>query len=192
MRLRPDWTGRTVVCIASGPSLTAEDCELVRASGHPVIVTNTTFRRCPWADVLVGFDVRWWKVYGEEVRATFAGRKICALLMATKYGAESPYSDGRAWFDIYPNSGCCAGAIALAGGAARVVLLGYDAGFIDGRKHWHDDHPAELENATSVADWPRLFNILARRAQRSGVHIVNASRATALECFPRVELGSAL
>ena len=85
------------------------------------------------------------------------------------------------------------GAIYQAlGGAARIVLLGYDAEFTDGRKHWHDDHPPELENATSVADWPRLFGILARRAQRSGVQIVNASRATALECFPRVELEAAL
>ena len=192
MPARPDWTGRTVVCIASGPSLTAEDCELVRAFGHPVIVTNTTFRRCPWADVLVGFDARWWKVYGAEVQATFPGRKISASPLALRYGAESPYSDGRPWFDIYPNSGCCAAAIAIAGGASRVVLLGYDAGFNVGRKHWHDDHPAELENAASVADWPRLFKILAQRARRSGVHIVNASRRTALECFPRVELEAAL
>ena len=69
----PDWRGRTVVCIASGPSLTAEDCELVRESGCPVIVTNTTFRLCPWADMLYAFDRPWWNHY-KLIGCYFTGR----------------------------------------------------------------------------------------------------------------------
>src|SRR5262245_15095240 len=67
------WAGKTVVCIASGPSLIAEDCAKVKASGHPTIVTNTTFRMCPWAHVLFGFDSKWWLEYIAEVERTFHG-----------------------------------------------------------------------------------------------------------------------
>jgi hypothetical protein len=188
---RIPWDGRTVVCIASGPSLTASDCALVRAAGHPVVVTNTTFRLCPWADVLFAFDSRWWKMYQAEVEATFAGRKIAVHPSAEKYGAESTV--GEPWFGIYRNSGACAGSLAIASGAARVILLGYDCGFArDGRKHWHSDHPEPLENAATLPDWKRLFAILARRARQAGVPVLNASRHTTLECFKRVELESVL
>lgn len=187
-----DWKGRTVVCIASGPSLTAEDCELVRKSGHPAVVTNNCFRLCPWADAMVAFDGKWWKLYGAEVVRTFAGRKICTSLVGPNYGAESVYKDGPPWFSVYRNSGACAVAIAIASGASKVVLLGYDASDLNGRKHWHEDHPPGLENASSMASWPKMFELLARNAIRAGISVLNASRHTALNCFSRCELEDVL
>lgn len=178
------WEGRTVICIASGPSLTAEDCELVHASGHPVVVTNTTFRMCPWADVLFGFDSKWWKLYREEV-TQFRGEKLSASRLSEKYGA-------RTLMLGYRNSGACAVALAMSRGAARIVLLAYDLMFWDGRRHWHGDHPAPLENASTIVDWARQFGMLAKSARRRGVEIVNASRRTRLTCFPIVSLEAAL
>jgi hypothetical protein len=180
------WTGRTAVVIGSGPSLTAEDCELVRLSGNPVIVTNTTFRACPWADAVFAFDSKWWKMYHREVFATFAGRKISSSPLAVKYGVE-----------VIPrrhqNSGVCATAWAMDQGAARVVLLGFDCSHgLNGETHWHGSHPTELNNTTSIFDWPRQFAALAKQAAKKGIEIVNASRETALTCFPRVELESVL
>lgn len=186
---RPRWDGRTVVCIASGPSLTPEDCEVARAAAHPVIVTNTTFRLCPWADVLYGFDAKWWKAHHGEVQEKFGGQRLCGTQVGEKYGARWLAAP---WFRAYRNSGACAASLALAGGAAKVVLLGYDAGFMDGKAHWHEDHPKGLENATSIADWPRQFALLAKDARRRGVPVVNASRRTRLECFPRAELRTVL
>jgi hypothetical protein len=122
-----------VVCIASGPSLTAEDVERVRAAGHPVIVTNTTFRLAPWADVLFGMDSKWWKEYHKEVDSVFTGRK-----------------------------------------------------------HWHADHPKPLGNGASIKKWPGYFADVAKNARRQGIEILNASRSTALTCFPRVTLEDVL
>ena len=80
-----DWlrayAGRAVVVIASGPSLTEDDCEAVRKSGLPAFVVNTTFRRCPWADVLVAHDSKWWQTYGAEV-----------VITATNVAPDSPES----------------------------------------------------------------------------------------------------
>ncbi len=181
-----EWPGRTVVCIASGPSLTVEDCELVRVSQHPTIVTNTTYQLCPWADVLFGFDVKWWKRYGEEARTAFPGRRISGSQLGTKYGAE--WASG---FTLYRNSGACAVSLALTAGAARIVLLGYDVQFYKNRRHWHPDHPG-MDNCGMIGDWHRQFGLLAKHAWRKGVPIVNASRRTALRCFDQAPLETLL
>lgn len=187
---RPDWSGRTVVCIASGPSLTAEDCEKVRASGHPVIVTNTTFRLAPWADVVFGMDSNWWKEYHKEVASVCTGRKLSTSLAVKQYGAESLHL--APWFPRSLNSGEGAIHLALAGKPKRVLLLGYDCQKTGGKSHHHGDHPKHLGNAGSLKRWPKHFSHLSQEAGRQGVAVENATRQTALTCFPRVKLEDAL
>jgi hypothetical protein len=179
------WEGRTVVCIASGPSLSTDDVALVEKSGLPAVVTNTTFRLCPWAAALYANDLKWWKVYHDEVATEFRGRRFSGSVVAQKYGAE--------WFRGLSNSGAGAISLALAGGASRVILLGYDCGpAADGRTHWHGDHPRELSNAASMLKWAAQFAAAARHAARRGVTVINTSRRTSLNCFPRAPLENAL
>lgn len=187
---RPRWAGRTVVCIASGPSLTAEDCEKVRQAGHPVVVTNTTFRLAPWADIVFGMDLSWWKEHHREVQSICTGRKLSTSLGARQFGAESLHQ--CPWFNRSLNSGEGAIIIAMAGDAERVVLLGYDCQLTGGKTHWHGDHPKGLGNGGSVKRWPKHFASVAKEATRRGIPIENATRSTALKCFPLVELEAAL
>lgn len=184
------WKGRTVVCIASGPSLTPDDCELVHRAGHPSIVTNTTFRLCPWADVLFAFDIQWWRLYRSEVEANFCGKRVTCSSHGRSVGVFS--MENVPQFTHFGNSGTAAISLALLGGAARIVLLGYDCQASQGRTHWHGDHPKELSNAASLHTWPAKFLLLAQFAKRKNVPVLNASRETALNCFPKVRLEDAL
>lgn len=186
------WKGRTVVCIASGPSLTPEDCDTVRVAGLPTIVTNTTFRLCPWAEVLFAFDAKWWKHHLPEVKSTFRGACISWSPAAKALGIPSLHAE-RAWYTPFHNSGASAASLAVVGGADRVILLGYDckAG-PHGQKHWHTDHPAGLGNALSMPKWPIHFKGVARYAAARSVPVLNASRETALTFFPRVVLADVL
>lgn len=185
----PDWRGRSVACIASGPSLTAEDCELVRAACVPTVVTNTTFRTCLWADALFAFDPSWWRAYLPEIRETFRGRLFSQTLSPMRgVTCTRAVALWRPW----PNSGACAVSLAIASGAARVVMLGFDCGFDGKRKHHHGDHPAPLPNCDSMPRWPRQFERLARYAEARAVPVLNATRTTALEHFPRADLSDAL
>lgn len=179
---RPDWSGRTVVCIASGPSLTGEDCETVKQSGHPTVVTNNTYQLAPWADVIFGMDLNWWKRHGAAVSAC-PGRKMSTSHAARAYGAESLWNVH--WFPQALNSGQAIIGLALASGASKIVLLGYDCQKTDGKTHWHGDHEKGLGNAGSIKLWPRHFEKTSKQARAD---ILNASRATALTCFRRVEL----
>lgn len=182
----PAWAGQTVVCIGSGPSLTEGDCEAVSLSGRPSIVTNTTFRRCPWADALFAFDVAWWSRYIAEVREVFRGRLFSKSIRAIRFGVEWP---GLKSFGM---SGTDAISLAISAGSRRVILLGYDAQLTDGRSHHHGDHPAGLQNCDSVRVWPGRFARVAAFAKRHGAEVINASRATALDCFPLASLAACL
>ncbi len=184
------WAGRAVVCIASGPSLTPEDCETVRAAGLPVIVTNTTFRLCPWADVLMAFDGKWWAHYADEVQSNFNGQRVACSKASVKYGATN--IGGEKWFKSFNNSGAAAIALAAVGGAERIVLLGYDCQKTGGKTHWHGPHPAILSDAKSIDNWPIHFKNVARFCAEREVPVVNASRATAIKVFPRTTLADAL
>jgi hypothetical protein len=182
---RGKWQGQTVVCIASGPSLTAADCEMVKAARLPTIVTNTTIKLCPWADVLVGFDGAWWTLYAPEL-VDYKGLRVTCSNSGSRAGAIPMHKNPG--FRAFGNSGCAAIALAVLGKPRRIVLLGYDVQHTDGRKHWHADHPAPLGNAKGVKLWPAKFAKVADHAARHGVPVVNASRETALTCFPRARL----
>lgn len=179
-----------MVCLASGPSLTLEDCALVHASQHPSIVTNTTYRRCPWASVLYAFDRSWWRMHIEEVRAVFAGEKFCESVYVIKRDIKQARLVKG--FRAFGNSGASAIALAIALGSRRIIMVGYDLQWTDGQSHWHGDHPAGLSNCETIKHWPGKFQRLAHHAEQKGAQVINASRASALTCFPRANLEDCL
>jgi len=185
------WKGKTVACIASGPSLTEDDCELVHRAALPTIVTNTTFRMCPWADVLFGFDTAWWREYRKEVEESFKGERLTFSPAGPSYGVQTLHGQD-AWCRPFGNSGTAAISLAIAGGAGRVILLGYDCQKTGGKTHWHGDHPAKLGNARSMPNWPKKFEALAKFAATKETRVLNCSRETALRCFPRAVLSEVL
>lgn len=189
--LQPLLRRRVVACIASGPSLTADDCAAVHAAGLPTIVTNTSFRLAPWADVLMAYDAHWWQLHQQEIARDFHGRRVTTSLSRRAGGAEPLGAMLR--FQAFGNSGTAAISLAAYVGANAIIMLGYDcARAPDGRVHWHGDHPAPLSNARSLARWPRQFAEVAGYAKRRGCRVINASRRTALTCFERMPLAGAL
>lgn len=186
------WTGATVVCMASGPSLSAEDVEVVRQwrAGGPdrrVIVVNTTCSIALWADATFAMDQKWWRHPDHaEAIAAFAGERVCIHAVSGMPVTKLQRPD----FKHFGNSGTGAVSLAALAGAARVVLLGYDCQRTGGKAHWHGDHPKGLGNAASMPQWLKKFENAARALR--GVEIINCSRATALTCWPRGELSGAL
>jgi hypothetical protein len=127
-------------------------------------------------------DPDWWKKIGPEAVKTFTGLRVARV--------QTRHAQERVQIHAAGNSG--AGALLLAGtwGAKRVLLLGYDCQYTGGKRHWHGDHPVGMGNAGSIAKWPEQFRAVARRLP--GVEIINCSRVTALDMFPRVPLEECL
>lgn len=126
-------------------------------------------------------DESWWQMYLDDVKTVFQGRRFSTNRIS---GVE------KVTFDPKRNSGLGAIRLAMLFGAEKIVLLGYDCQHTGGERHWHGDHPKGLGNASSVQHWPMRFAGFAKKV--SGVEIVNASRETALKCFPQMDLEDAL
>lgn len=131
-------------------------------------------------------DRAWWLAHLAETTAFQGVRYTSCVLGHRGHGIDRVPKP----FEHYGNSG--AGAIALAhkGGAAKIVLLGYDCQRTAGKSHWHGDHPRGLGNAGSMPKWPKRFAEMAEAFK--DVEIVNCSRETALTCFPRGDLSAVL
>lgn len=187
--IRGKWAGQTVACIASGPSLTVDDCEFVRGIGLPTVVTNNTFERCPWADALYAMDAPWWKVYRDRVEREFEGMKFSYVSTGIR---GVLHTKGEIYPTGWGNSGTYSISLAIVAGASRIILLGHDCQKTGGRVHWHGDHKKPMGNAQSIASWPKKYALVAEYAKSRGVQVINCSRETALTCFPRGTLDEEL
>ncbi len=189
------WPGSTVVCIASGPSLTQDDVDYVRDLAR-VIVINTSYQLAPWADCLYACDARWWKWY--DGAKDFHGLKYALDPPARAYGVTVLKNTGTAGLEVRPNglrngrnSGYQAINLAVHFGASRILLLGYDLQRApDGKVHWHGDHRQAMN--VPLALFLPAFATLVQPLRELGVQVVNCSQRTALTVFPRMSLREAL
>jgi hypothetical protein len=199
------WPGSTVVCIASGPSLTVEQCERVRAwrDGGPsrrVIVINTSYVLAPWADVLYACDATWWDFYVKEVSGTFTGELWTQDEKARKrHGIKKIVSAPGTGLGKVPgvihqgsNSGFQVINLAWQAGAKRILLIGYDMRTARGKSHWHGNHPSTMNKALNFANWLEQFEPLAKDLAALGVAVINCTTESDLNCFPRAQLAEAL
>lgn len=177
------WDGRPVAVVASGPSLTREDCQAVHAAGLPIIAVNTAWTFAPFCDVIYAADGRWWREYGPEITSS-AHRVCCHDHVARAYGAHY-HRPRRGQY----NSGLRAIDFAADTGATGILLLGFDCSLAHGT-HCHGDHPRSTNPTQKrVTLWHALF---AQQAERLAVPVLNCSRHTELRAFPLSTLEGAL
>lgn len=176
-----------IFCIASGPSLTAEDCELVRQSGVKVVAVNNSWKMVPFCDYLYAGDAKWWRAYHGEINVP-AERWSCSRLVGRDYGVKLHMAGGGY------NSGMRAIQFAVMKGFKAIGLLGYDCSLKNG-VHWHGLHDKPfLKNPSEakVFKWHEQFARAAEKAANAGVKVFNCSRYSELRCFERATLEDAL
>lgn len=184
-----------VAIVASGPSLTVEQCEYLRKRREQgacrVLAINTSYQRVPWCDGIYATDRAWWKKYHAETPEdcekvtgdTWAAQRYGLTHVTVRPGANLSAKSGTVCAGR--NSGHQAIQWAVQRGARRVILVGYDMQHTGGRTHWHGDHPKGLTNAEGIAGWIEWFTPLAADLAREGVQVINCSEQTALHQFER-------
>lgn len=177
-----------LICIASGPSLTASDCEAVRLSGKNVVTVNNSWKMAPWSDYLFAADLKWWRAYHGELN-TRAERWTSSAAAAKMYNVKFFKASGPF------NSGMRTIQWAIWRGFKNILLLGYDCSIKNG-VHWHGLHDERraLKNpdARKVRRWHSQFEQVAITADEKNVTVRNCSRFTDLECFPLAKLEDVL
>lgn len=196
------WPDSTIVCIAGGPSLTPEDVAFCQGKAR-VIAINDAYRLAPWADVLYAADAAWWRRHWSAVK-TFAGLKFsigsCDTALPEPNTVQYLRNTGLTGLERDPrglrtgkNSGFQSINLAAHLGAKRIVLLGYDMGHAPGQpSHWFGEHPAGLNRHSPYAAFLECFASLIAPLKALGIEVLNCSRQTRLNCFPRFPLEKAL
>lgn len=199
------WSGETVVCLASGPSLTQADVD--RCRGKHVIAVNDAVRLAAFADVLYSSAGEWW--HRHLGMPEFRGMKFAVepKRMAGRIRIRTEYTrwpdiqvlrhSGHTGLSLEPdalrtghNSGYAAVNLAVLFGARTVILLGYDMGFSKGQKHFFKEsgqvQPSPYET------FIRAFATMVEPLKQAGVEVVNCSRISKLECFPKADLSDVI
>lgn len=191
----PDWSGDTVVIVASGPSAQGAPLDALKGRAK-FIAVNESWRLCPWADMLYACDGAWWRSakgaldftgmkVTEEARAAeefgLLKVKVCRSCDVILTGMTGLLGDGG-------NSGFQALNLAVQFGAKNILLVGFDMTLANG-EHWHGRHGNGLNN-------PRQNNIQrwlgARWSVPDGVCVVNCNPDSALTAFPRTSFVQAI
>lgn len=189
--------GGTVVCFASGPSLTAEDVEYCRGKVDGAIAINTTYQLVPWASCIYAADWIWWSWH--KGVPGFTGLKYTLDRQAVRWpGVQLLQKTGTDGLEHKPNglrtgrnSGYQAINVAYHMGAKRVILIGYDMQVGDnGKAHWHKNHPVHRNSPFNI--FVKMFDSLVGPLGKSGVEVINCTRSTALKAFPRADLHEVL
>lgn len=183
----------TFVLMASGPSMCKDDADLVRdwrdGETKKALAINNTYMLAPWADYIYACDRRWWDQYYDGVKKTCTGELWCHDKKPTSQYGINRIDNGQ--FRNAGNSGVYAANLSITMlGAKKLILLGYDMQNTNGLSHWHGDHPPNWPAPTNFGAWCGWMKRLAMAFPN--IEIVNASRETALELFPRVDLRLAL
>ncbi len=213
--------GGTVVCIASGPSLKAEDVDYVKGKAA-VIAINDASRLAPWADVIYSSDKLWMMQHARQLRP------LPGLKVRVHNGQDKPTArpvDGRHCPDcrlrLPTGRPCwCAGMITLRNGGytglsldpeflvtgdnsgtaainvavhlgAKRILL---LGYDMGTHHGRRHFfDTEPQSCSSPFDkFRKLTATMVEPLKATGIEVLNCSRRTALECFPQMPLREAL
>lgn len=190
------WPESTIVCIGGGSSLTQQDVDYCRGKAR-VIVVNDGYRIAPWADVLYAADAKWWQKHSGV--PVFEGLKYSVQAEAQQWpGVQLLRTTGETGLELKPtslrtgsNSGYQAINLAVHLGATRVLLLGYDMqNGPKGKSHWFGDHPWGC--SSQYGTFLVQFATIVEPLRQIGVEVINCTRRTVLNCFPKQSLEAAL
>ena len=187
------WPKETIVCIASGPSLTSADALRCRQKAR-VLTINDGVMAAPWAEAMYAAEHKWWD-WKQNLLQYFPRLKVTCSKTAAK-AHQLLYVEPTIEFGLSldpskiahgGHSGYGGVNVAYHLGGKRIVLLGYDMQpGPQGEHHFFGAHPdnTHLAYPSRLRGWPRLYEALTAQ----GVELLNATRETAITCVPRVKL----
>lgn len=184
-----DWSQDRVVIVASGPNAGQIDLGLAKGKAR-FIAINNSWKLCPWADVLYGYDFAWWRE--NDCASGFSGVKLCGerrgydelglghvkvsvginqILLGDSVGSGA-------------NSGFQALNLAVQWGAKDIVLVGFDMQ-LSPEIHWHGPHEGALSNPKefTVTVWRKYLDAVYSQLKELGVNVVSGT-PTALQNYP--------
>jgi len=180
--------GERVFILGGGPSVRGLD--LTKLEGEIVIGVNDSYR-LPNVGFLYFGDHRWGISHFDDLMQ-FKGQiwtttHVVHPKVVKIMPAGNRFSDDNSRVAVLGNSGFGAMNIAALGGAATIILLGFDMCLVDGQANWHND------NINAPEDYHyRIYQQTARQLaidiQRAfpDLVVLNANPLSAMQSFEKI------
>lgn len=188
-----------IVIMAPGPSLTAEQVDMVHGAGLFTIAVGDAGRvMYPQCSVMYHCEKKYWDHYGG-----------CPYVPGVKVSLES-----TDWRDVYQcpastqlegvtkewpylvignNSGYQAINLALHFNPKTIILIGYDLKKSkSGQYNVIGDHPRAIKRPSGFPLFIERISSLANPLEELGVKVYNCTIDTNLNCFQRKDLADAI
>ncbi len=193
----PLYKGRDVFIIGGGPSFKGFDIR--RLYGKDVITLNSSAYSCRGRGATLFFcDPDWLSLRLDLVKSwdglvvtdVWESKELCydRILYLAPVPDAVDFIIGEDRIKSGQSSGHSAISVAIALGAKRVILLGYDMRTVDGRHHHHDDYLEEPIPTLYSEQFIPGFNGWNAAANRAGVEVLNATPDSALDEFRKVSI----
>jgi hypothetical protein len=193
----PDWREQYCAIIASGPTTKQIDLNQLRGRLR-VIAIKENVDLVPWADVLYGCDLAFWK--NRNGVPEFGGLKISfERPMPGVHGITVEPKADRILLTTPGvvgaggNSGFQAVNLAAQWGVRGILLIGFDMHDRSG-VHWFGRVYAPGRNNPGYDNfrrWIAAFHHSAPLLSSKGIDVINSSMTSALNCFPKMTLAQA-
>ncbi len=150
----PDWAGKDAFLIGGGPSLTSFDFNLLK--GRCVIGCNDAFRLgpeicqiCLFGDASFFHSQKWnLEKFQGKVITCAPTLKFLNLPWLSKMDRQRDGIHKGSTLGWNYSTGAAAINLAISMGATRIFLLGYDAGKVNGKTHWHNHRDKIIQDET--------------------------------------------
>jgi len=188
---------KSIVLIASGPSLSFGQVEVVKHFNPDVMVINDNYKIYPNAKYLFAADLQWWyknydMIDGDIIQcftlkghAKHLDRRIKGAyhtLNEVNYTSEFGLYDDKVHHG--GNSGYIGLQLARLLGYNKIILIGFDCQHTYGKRHWFGDHKdiSGSKNAEDVERWKNNFFRLSPLIDLD-TDVVNCTIESSLTCF---------
>jgi hypothetical protein len=184
-----NWKDETVVIVATGPSAAEQPLEKARGTAK-FIAIKSSWRLCPWADVVYGTDRGWWLANNGAIE--FKGVRITAsptihrcfpgVQLAKLAPGPQIRTDGRLGGS---HSGAHAINLAINFGAKRIVLVGFDMNMKSGA-HWKENDPGVARaEPNRMVRWRLEMDAQIERFRELQVEVINCSMQSTLTAYKK-------
>ena len=198
----PDWSGQTVVIVASGPTASQAPLSLAKGKARFVVI-NSSWKLAPWADVLYACDYAWWAQHGgvpafSGLKVSIDGRAASMPEWNIRHLLSNRGDDrivlnesGRVGWG--GNSGMHAFNFSVQTCPSKIILVGFDMTIKYGL-HWHGKHDGNLNNPSpnNIGRWIKALDAAAGTVASVGVKVFNCSHVSELKKYPKMFFEDAL
>lgn len=189
----------TIVIMCPGPSLSEEQVEMVKCTGHYTIIVGDAVLKYPEANIMYHCDARYWHYYDGmpnfkgDLRISLEDTRLPEVHRVVKAPLRKGIETVAPLVVTGGNSGYQAINLAIHFKPKKIILLGYDMKLgYSGEYSVRGEHPEKIRGSRNFTKDIERMGWLEEPLKKLGIKVYNCSTNTALTCFPVMDLKDVL